>query len=442
MRCMCGIGAVMNIELERVPHLGPALEGLDELLAHRGPDGHARWRHERGHVGFAHRRLSIIGLERGDQPMRDAHGNWITYNGEIYNYLELRKELGEASFETDSDTEVILRAYARWGPDCLDRLRGMFAFALWDETRAGALRRARPLRDQAALLRRRRRNLLLRLGGEGPDPVPAGDRDRSRRAQGLSRLPVHARRQDDVPRRARAPAGSHADDPERIDLRPPLLGSDLRARPGSHGALPRRTAPRDPRPSRSASTFGPTSTSAATSAAASTRASSARAAARQGSGGFHAFTGRFDDGEAYDESRYARALAEAEGIDLHQVDVDPGCFRLPHPRRRSTRSTSRSQAPGRFRSTSSRSSPRSTSRSCWVARVGTRSSAVMRAICSPTSSSASRRRSRGRCDRAEFVVTYASIIPNLEHASGVQAADAGVLAARASSATSTSATSV
>jgi len=67
--------------------------------------------------------------------MTDGSGNWITYNGEIYNYIELREELGAASFRTTSDTEVILRAYGRWGPACVEHLRGMFAFALWDEAR-------------------------------------------------------------------------------------------------------------------------------------------------------------------------------------------------------------------------------------------------------------------------------------------------------------------
>jgi asparagine synthase (glutamine-hydrolysing) len=104
-----------------------------ELLAHRGPDGEGQWTHPRRHVGFANRRLKIIDLERGDQPMTDGEGNWITYNGEIYNYVELRRELGARAFRTDSDTEVILRAYRKWGIECLRRLRGMFAFALWDE---------------------------------------------------------------------------------------------------------------------------------------------------------------------------------------------------------------------------------------------------------------------------------------------------------------------
>ena len=135
---MCGVGVILDLSMRPVPHLRPALVGINQLLAHRGPDGEGIWLHERGHVGFAHRRLAIIGLERGDQPMTDEAGNWITYNGEIYNYVELRKELGARQFVTDSDTEVILRAYQRWGTDCLARLRGMFAFSIWDETQ-GAL---------------------------------------------------------------------------------------------------------------------------------------------------------------------------------------------------------------------------------------------------------------------------------------------------------------
>src|SRR5689334_10101623 len=130
---MCGIGAILNLDSKPAGALAPRLELMNRLLAHRGPDGEGKWAHERGHVGFAHRRLEIIDLETGQQPMHDGAGNWITYNGEIYNYIELRRELGEDSFRTTSDTEVVLRAYRRWGPACVERLRGMFAFAIWDE---------------------------------------------------------------------------------------------------------------------------------------------------------------------------------------------------------------------------------------------------------------------------------------------------------------------
>ncbi len=106
---------------------------MNELQRHRGPDGQGTWRQPGGHVGLAHRRLSIIDLATGDQPMCDQGGNWIVFNGEVYNYIELRQELGVENFNTTSDTEVILYAYHKWGTDCVNHLRGMFSFALWDE---------------------------------------------------------------------------------------------------------------------------------------------------------------------------------------------------------------------------------------------------------------------------------------------------------------------
>ncbi|MCR4442597.1 MAG: asparagine synthase (glutamine-hydrolyzing) [Peptococcaceae bacterium] len=130
---MCGIAGIFNISREPIYNLKKALYIYNELQKHRGPDGAGVWEHERGYVGFAHRRLSIIDLKTGAQPMRDKYGNWVTYNGEIYNYIELRKELGIEHFQTTSDTEVILYAYRKWGKDCVKHFRGMFAFALWDE---------------------------------------------------------------------------------------------------------------------------------------------------------------------------------------------------------------------------------------------------------------------------------------------------------------------
>lgn len=132
---MCGIAGVMSQIAAPISDLGRCLDVMNKLQRHRGPDGFGSWRHDRQHVGFAHRRLSIIDLETGQQPMGDDAGNWITYNGEIYNYLELRAELGADRFVTTSDTEVILHAYRKWGQDCLQHLRGMFAFALWDEAK-------------------------------------------------------------------------------------------------------------------------------------------------------------------------------------------------------------------------------------------------------------------------------------------------------------------
>jgi asparagine synthase (glutamine-hydrolysing) len=130
---MCGICGAINLRGEPIPELGGRLEAMSDLIAHRGPDDHGIWTHEREHVGFGHRRLSIIDpTPAGHQPMADEAGRWITYNGEVYNYPELRTEIGGA-FRTGCDTEVVLRAHDRWGAGALDRLRGMFAYALWDE---------------------------------------------------------------------------------------------------------------------------------------------------------------------------------------------------------------------------------------------------------------------------------------------------------------------
>jgi len=131
---VCGIAGAIDLSNRPIPDLGRRLDLMNEIQVHRGPDGHATWKHERGHVGFAHRRLAIIDLSTGDQPMTDGRGSWISYNGEIYNYIELRAELGGKGFRTTSDTEVALRAYQKWGADCLQKFRGMFAFSLWDET--------------------------------------------------------------------------------------------------------------------------------------------------------------------------------------------------------------------------------------------------------------------------------------------------------------------
>jgi len=132
---MCGIAGALNLDWESIPSLNRRLQVMNQLQSHRGPDGEGIWTHKSQHIGFAHRRLSIIDLSTGaSQPMTDQTGNWLTYNGEIYNYIELRQELEPKNFITNSDTEVILKAYRKWGIDCVDHLRGMFSFALWDES--------------------------------------------------------------------------------------------------------------------------------------------------------------------------------------------------------------------------------------------------------------------------------------------------------------------
>jgi asparagine synthase (glutamine-hydrolysing) len=139
---MCGLGGAVSLSLRPLPNPRGAVALMNELIAHRGPDGEGTWTHPEDVVALANRRLAIIDLVTGEQPMTDGAGNWITYNGEIYNYVELRALLGEDRFRTRSDTEAILHGYRQWGEGCLERLRGMFAFALWDED-AGSLLLAR-----------------------------------------------------------------------------------------------------------------------------------------------------------------------------------------------------------------------------------------------------------------------------------------------------------
>jgi asparagine synthase (glutamine-hydrolysing) len=126
-------------------------------MAHRGPDDAGEYWSDDGHVGFGHRRLSIIDLSAaGHQPMQTPDGQFcITFNGEIYNYAELKRELESRghAFRSSSDTEVILAAYRQWGKDCLSRLHGMFAFAIYDK-RAGTVFLARDRAGEKPLLYR------------------------------------------------------------------------------------------------------------------------------------------------------------------------------------------------------------------------------------------------------------------------------------------------
>lgn len=117
-----------------------ALVSLTDLMVHRGPDGSGYWLHEtsdeRFQIGFGHRRLSIIDIGGGAQPMSSEDGRFtLIFNGEIYNYVELRQELVALGhrFRTNSDTEVLIEAYRAWQLDAVRRFRGMFGFALWDE---------------------------------------------------------------------------------------------------------------------------------------------------------------------------------------------------------------------------------------------------------------------------------------------------------------------
>lgn len=128
---MCGIAGLMTADGS--PPAAAILDRLADALAHRGPDG--RGRHVAGAIGLVHDRLSIIDLAGGAQPLLDEAGHALVANAEIYNYVELRRELGQARFRTNSDCEVPLRLYARAGLDFVERLRGMYAIALADGAR-------------------------------------------------------------------------------------------------------------------------------------------------------------------------------------------------------------------------------------------------------------------------------------------------------------------
>ena len=131
---MCGIAGICQVDASPLtPEAGQWVKAMTDRMSHRGPDGEGQW--SKGPVCLGHRRLSIIDLSGGGQPMHSADGQMtVTFNGEIYNYAELKEQLTAlgGQFQTSSDTEVILEGYRIWGPDCLARFDGMFAFALWD----------------------------------------------------------------------------------------------------------------------------------------------------------------------------------------------------------------------------------------------------------------------------------------------------------------------
>jgi asparagine synthase (glutamine-hydrolysing) len=132
---MCGIGGQLALKKEEILNLTHRLGVMSKLLAHRGPDGEGQWQNQANRVGLVHRRLAIIDLtSSAAQPMRAANGTVISFNGEIYNYPEIREALAnDWAFCSNSDTECILAVYSKFGDQSLVHLRGMFAFALWDE---------------------------------------------------------------------------------------------------------------------------------------------------------------------------------------------------------------------------------------------------------------------------------------------------------------------
>jgi asparagine synthase (glutamine-hydrolysing) len=322
---MCGIAGVLNLSLTKIPNLNHRLEVMNELLRHRGPDGQGAWQHAHESVGLAHRRLSIIDLSTGDQPMRDDAGNWITYNGEVYNYIELREELGAANFKTTSDTEVVLAAYRRWGKDCVTHLRGMFAFALWDEAQqelfcardrfgikpfyytttgdsyyfASEVKALLPFVDNIETDVEGFKDYLafqFCLAGKtlfkGIKELLPGHTLSVRNGA------IEIRRYWEVYYELDFDHTSKYFDERLRELLPESVNLHLRA------DVPVGTY-----------LSGGLDSSAVASIA-----------SRQSNGDFKAFTGKFSFSEDYDESRYARALAEWRGFSLHEIDITAADF--------------------------------------------------------------------------------------------------------------------
>jgi len=156
---ICGKYSPNGVQPEELNHM------LD-TIAHRGPDDSGVYL--RGNIGLGNRRLSIIDLQSGKQPISNEDGTiWVVYNGEMYNFPKLRPQLESKGhvFRTNSDTEAIVHLYEDFGEDCVDHIGGMFAFALWDE-RQGKLLLARDRIGQKPLFYSGRIRLSLWLGDQ------------------------------------------------------------------------------------------------------------------------------------------------------------------------------------------------------------------------------------------------------------------------------------
>src|SRR5262247_958670 len=183
---MCGIAGIYAYHYAANPVDRAELQRIRDHMAARGPDGLGEWHSQDERVGLGHRRLTIIDLsERGAQPMASADGRLVvTFNGEIYNYRQLRASLEARgyTFRTQTDTEVLLHLYPEKGEAMVHDLRGMFAFGLWDEEKSGLLLARDPYgikplyyADDGWTLRFASQVKALLAGGKvSRDPEPAG----------------------------------------------------------------------------------------------------------------------------------------------------------------------------------------------------------------------------------------------------------------------------
>jgi asparagine synthase (glutamine-hydrolysing) len=322
---VCGIAGFYSTTAIAGPER--LLAEMNRLQAHRGPDGQGTWVHPAARAGFGHVRLSIIDLATGEQPMTSAAGNVITYNGEIYNYRELRRELGEAGFRTASDTEVILAAYERWGERCVERLRGMFAFAIWDAAR-GRIFLARdrfgikPLYYAVSggtlYFASEMKALLPFVGGVETNVAALNDYfsfqlclGEKTLFQGIRQvLPAHCGTVGPAPEAALRRYWEvqfdldwkHGEDYFVEQLRARLFDSvDLHLR-------------------------SDVEVGAYLSGGVDSSLIAALGAERGAGGPLQAFHGRFAEDEKFDESRYAREVARERGMQLHEIDITENDF--------------------------------------------------------------------------------------------------------------------
>jgi asparagine synthase (glutamine-hydrolysing) len=148
---MCGIAGILNLNSKQVEE--ESIISMLSSIYHRGPDESGVY--FGNGIGLGNVRLSIIDLESGQQPMIDESGNYvIVYNGELYNYIELREALLEKGykFKTSSDTEVVLNMFIHYGAECLSHFNGQFAFAIWNKKKEGIISCTRQGWDKASFL--------------------------------------------------------------------------------------------------------------------------------------------------------------------------------------------------------------------------------------------------------------------------------------------------
>lgn len=323
---MCGIAGIFSIKEEEYNSLERHLTVMNKIQSHRGPDGEGIWFNKNKTAGFAHRRLSIIDLDTGSQPMSDVYNNTIVYNGELYNYLELKQELKDYPYQTTSDTEVILAAYLKWGSDCILHFKGMFSFAIWDEKK-GSLFCARDrfgikpfyysVINNVFYFSSEAKTLLPFLGGAKTNIEALNDYltfqfvlDGKTLFQGINELlPAHKilieKGQLTIKRYWQVFYNLDEQHTEKYFIE--------KIRELLHNSVKMHT--------RSDVEVGAYLSGGIDSSIVASIASK-----NLNYNSFQAFIGKFSFSEAFDETKYARALAEMRGITLHELDINSNDF--------------------------------------------------------------------------------------------------------------------